>query len=68
MTNSLHVHLLPNLVSPESLTGKPVVVIDVLRATTTIVHALAAGASEVIPCLEIAEAQIQMNVPIRADG
>jgi 2-phosphosulfolactate phosphatase len=33
------------------------VVIDVLRATTTIVTALAAGAEEVVPCLEVADAQ-----------
>ena len=33
------------------------VVIDVLRATTTIIHALAAGAKEVVPLLEVEEAQ-----------
>jgi 2-phosphosulfolactate phosphatase len=48
--------LLPSLAAPEQLVGKTLVVIDVLRATTTIVHALAAGAREVIPCLEIDEA------------
>jgi 2-phosphosulfolactate phosphatase len=51
------VYLLPDLVEPAALSGKSVVVIDVLRATTTIVHALAAGASQVIPCLEIEEAR-----------
>lgn len=51
------VHLLPALVSPEELAGSTVVVLDVLRATTTIIHALAAGAKEVIPCLEIDEAR-----------
>ncbi len=34
-----------------------VVVVDILRATTTIVHALAAGAQAVIPLLDIAEAR-----------
>ena len=57
MNRTLHVHLLPSLVQPEELADKTVVVIDVLRATTTIVYALAAGASEVIPCLEIDEAR-----------
>jgi 2-phosphosulfolactate phosphatase len=52
-----HVHLLPNLTTPDELTGSAVVVLDVLRATTTIVHALAAGAKEVIPCQEIDEAR-----------
>ena len=42
--------------SPESLRGTVAVVIDVLRATTTMTHALAAGAKRVIPCLEPADA------------
>lgn len=54
---SLKVHFLPSLTSPEELAGGAVVVIDVLRATTTIVHAVAADAREVIPCLEIDEAR-----------
>jgi 2-phosphosulfolactate phosphatase len=51
------VHLLPDLVSPEALAGQAVVVIDCLRATTTITHAIASGARAVIPCLEIDEAR-----------
>lgn len=57
MTYSINVHLLPCLADPKSLAGRTVVVIDVLRATTTIVHALAAGATAVIPCLEVDEAR-----------
>lgn len=53
----LRTHLLPALVEPGELAGAAVVVIDVLRATTTIVHALAAGARAVMPCLEVDEAQ-----------
>jgi 2-phosphosulfolactate phosphatase len=53
----LYVHLLPDLIASEALRGATVVVIDVLRATTTIVQALAAGAREVIPCLEVDEAR-----------
>jgi 2-phosphosulfolactate phosphatase len=52
-----HVHLLPELVSEEQLAGKLAVVIDVLRATTTIVYALAAGARQVIPCLTVEDAR-----------
>jgi len=52
----LHVYALPHLVQPEELAGGTVVVIDVLRATTTICHAVAAGVDEVIPCLEVEEA------------
>ncbi len=54
---AVHVHFLPELVDEGQLNGKTVVVIDVLRATTTITYALAAGATSVIPCLEVDEAR-----------
>ena len=57
LIRQIDVYLLPALLSRRSLAGKIVVVIDVLRATTTIVHALAAGAKEVVPCLEVEEAR-----------
>lgn len=57
MPRTINVHLLPALVEPHELAGRTVVVIDVLRATTTIIHALAAGAKEVIPLLEVEEAR-----------
>src|SRR5262245_55111471 len=53
----IDVYLLPALVEPAALAGKTVVVIDVLRATTTIIQALANGALEVVPCLEIEDAR-----------
>lgn len=53
----IDVYLLPALIEPADLAGQAVVVIDVLRATTTIVQALAAGATQVIPCLEVDEAR-----------
>jgi 2-phosphosulfolactate phosphatase len=53
---TIAVHFLPLLTTPQELAGGIVVVIDVLRASTTIVTALAAGATEVIPVFEIAEA------------
>jgi 2-phosphosulfolactate phosphatase len=53
----LHVHYLPEHAAPQELTGGIVVVTDVLRATTTICHALAAGARQVVPCLEVDEAR-----------
>jgi 2-phosphosulfolactate phosphatase len=53
----VHVHLLPQLAPPGSLAGGVAVVIDVLRAATTIVHALAAGCSAVRPCAEVDEAR-----------
>lgn len=63
----LDVFLLPVLVEPEQLAGKTVVVVDVLRATTTIVHALAAGALQVVPCQEVDEArQLAQEFPGQA--
>jgi len=63
----LNVHLLPDLVPPSALAGRTVVVIDVLRATTTICHALAAGAVAVVPCLEIDEARAKAEELGRAN-
>jgi len=51
------VHLLPDLIPPGALEGGVAVVVDVLRATTMMVHALAAGCVAVIPCGEIDEAR-----------
>lgn len=53
----VQVHLLPTLIPPGVLVGSVAVVVDVLRATTVMVHALANGCEAVIPCLEIAEAR-----------
>jgi 2-phosphosulfolactate phosphatase len=53
----VQVHLLPELAPPGRLTGGLAVVIDVLRATTTIIHALAAGCKCVRPCVEVDEAK-----------
>src|SRR5262245_16933047 len=53
----VQVHLLPSLVPAARLAGGVAVVIDVLRATTTIVHALAAGCTMVRPCVEVEEAK-----------
>src|SRR5947208_10202296 len=57
MSRPIVAHLLPGLLEPPELRGGVAVVIDVLRATSTIVHALAAGAQALIPCCEIDEAR-----------
>jgi 2-phosphosulfolactate phosphatase len=54
--HELNVHNLPRDVAEAELAGSVVVVIDLLRATSTICQAIALGASEVIPCLEIEDA------------
>jgi len=61
------VHLLPSLAPPGTLAGGVAVVIDVLRATTVIVHALAAGCRAVVPCGEIDEAK-RRAVQLRSAG
>jgi 2-phosphosulfolactate phosphatase len=53
----VQVHFLPALVKDGVLQGAIAVAIDVLRASTTIVHALSAGCLAVRPCLEIDEAK-----------
>jgi 2-phosphosulfolactate phosphatase len=53
----LRVHTLPQNVGVEDLAESTVVVIDVLRATTTICQAVASGATEVVPFCEVAEAR-----------
>ncbi len=53
----VQVHLLPELAEPGRLAGGLAVVIDVLRASTTILHALAAGCVAVRPCAELGAAR-----------
>ena len=57
MTRDVKVHLLPMLFEPEEVRGGIAVILDVLRASTTIVHALAHGAKAVIPTCEVDEAR-----------
>jgi 2-phosphosulfolactate phosphatase len=49
------VHLAPTSIHAEGLEGSTTIVVDLLRASTTITNALAAGASSVVPCEEIDE-------------
>jgi len=53
----VQVHLLPDYVPHGRLAGGLAVVVDVLRASTTIIHALANGCTDVRPCLEVEEAK-----------
>ena len=51
----LRVHELPAHVEPTELAGRTSIVIDMLRASSTICYALAAGAQCVVPLLEVDE-------------
>jgi 2-phosphosulfolactate phosphatase len=53
--NTLTVHYLPQFVSESELAGATVVVIDLLRASTTICTALANGAKDVTAFLEVGD-------------
>lgn len=57
MFPKINVYALPTLADPEELKSGTVVVIDILRATTTIVQAIASGAMAVVPCGTIEEAR-----------
>jgi len=57
MLPKISVYAVPSLVNSDDLTNGTVVVIDILRATTTIVHAIAAGALAVVPCATVEEAR-----------
>ncbi len=60
----VYVHLLPAHIPAGALQGGVAIVVDVLRATTVMIHALAAGCVSVIPCIEIADAQrVAVSLP-----
>ena len=67
MPRDLHVHLVPSLFTPDMLTGGSAVVIDVLRASTTVCHALHAGADRVVPCGSVDDAR-RTAAALRAKG
>jgi len=53
----LSIHLLPNTVEPDRLDGSVAVMIDVLRASTTLIHALESGCHCIKPCRDIEKAR-----------
>ncbi len=56
MTQPVFVHMMPQFLEAEQLRGGIAVVIDILRASTTMVHALAHGATAIVPCKTVDEA------------
>ena len=57
MISDLIVRMVPSTISPQDLENRCVVMADILRASTTIVHALVNGASAVFPQSEIDESR-----------
>ncbi|MDR0704365.1 MAG: 2-phosphosulfolactate phosphatase [Planctomycetaceae bacterium] len=58
----INVYPLPSYAANDDLTDSVAVIIDVLRATTVVISAVAAGAKEVIPMLDIEEARQRKEV------
>ena len=56
MSQQISVHLLPILFEPEGVRGGTAVIVDILRATTTMSFALANGAACVVPCSSVQDA------------
>lgn len=53
---NIDIQLIPSLLNPGMISERVVVVMDVLRATSVIIHALSQGASEIIPVSTVEEA------------
>jgi 2-phosphosulfolactate phosphatase len=58
----IDIRFLPFPLNPNSLFNRAVVVIDVLRATSVMVHALSEGAMEVIPVATVEEALQRVKI------
>ena len=63
----IDVHFTPTGLTPGDLSGRSIVVFDVLRATTTVITALANGAKEVIPAATSEEA-VRLASNLERDG
>ena len=50
---TVEIYYLPQFVGESELAGSTVVVVDLVRASTTICHALNSGGTALIPCLEV---------------
>ena len=64
----LAVHYLPHFIAESDLAGSTVIVVDLLRASTTICQALASGAKCVIPSLEVDATFAKANEYVAAGG
>lgn len=63
----IDVHFTPTGLTPGDLSGRGIVVLDVLRATTTVITALANGAKAVIPAATSEEA-VRLASNLEKDG
>ena len=57
MPSEIHVHFLPDHFEPSDVKGDTVIIVDILRASTTILAALYHGAKCILPCLSVDHAR-----------
>ena len=57
MPTEIQVHLLPDHFRADTLQGGIAVIVDVLRASTTMLTALRSGAAGILPCLSVEDAR-----------
>jgi len=62
------VHYLPQFVAESDLAGSVVVIVDLLRASTTICQALSAGAKCVVPSVEVDETFAKASAHVQQNG
>ena len=62
----LSVYFTPLGVTPNAVAGKPVLVVDILRTTTTIIAAMANGARSIVPT-DTAEGALKVARNLRRD-
>jgi len=64
----ISVHYLPQFVAEADLAGSIVVMVDLLRASTTICQALSAGAKCVVPSVEVDETFAKASAHVQQNG
>lgn len=68
MPTEIRTCLLPKLSEPEEFSGCVAVILDILRASSTITYALNSGAKAIIPCEEVEEARQIANDIRQSEG
>lgn len=68
MPTEIRTCLLPLLSQPDEFSGSVAVILDILRASSTIAYALNSGAKSVVPCEEVEEAHLVAEKLKKSEG
>ncbi|QDU09366.1 2-phosphosulfolactate phosphatase [Gimesia aquarii] len=68
MPTEIRTCLLPLLSQPDEFSGSVAVILDILRASSTIAYALNSGAKSVVPCQEVEEAHLVAEKLKKSEG